>query len=102
VTKLSIPNDQSCFLTKCRLGVIASYDQRFRGAGHGLSETIDSSLPEKPVYNKPGHSRHEVEPTGGRNEHRSGPTDREQSDAQFVQHGVRPAARLVDPDICVL
>jgi hypothetical protein len=35
-----------------------------------LVEIVDGSLPEKPVYNKPGHSRDEAEPTGGRNEHR--------------------------------
>jgi hypothetical protein len=50
---------------------------RSQGYGHRLSEFVGSNLLQKPVYKKPGRSRDKVEPTGRRNEHRCGPTDRQ-------------------------
>jgi hypothetical protein len=50
---------------------------RSQGYGHRWSEFVGSNLLQKPVYKKPGRSRDKVEPTGRRNEHRCGPTDRQ-------------------------
>jgi hypothetical protein len=50
---------------------------RSQGYGHRWSEFVGSNLLQKPVYKKPGRSRDKVEPTGHRNEHRCGPTDRQ-------------------------
>jgi hypothetical protein len=46
------------------------------GRSQGL-EFVGSNLLQKPVYKKPGRPRDKVEPTGHRNEHRCGPTDRQ-------------------------
>jgi DDE family transposase len=46
--------------------------------GRGWPSLVQQlNLPQKPVYKKPRRSRDKVEPTGHRNEHRCGPTDRQ-------------------------